>query len=125
MVRTSILGHINGKLTCFVRAQGRETIMKALGHAIWLDTTHSVTNVRGFHRTGETTASVAATFMAMHYRHGEGMSAAQGETAPRYLVGGMYKIEAVEDSGDGDWRIAEWQVLSHWQEGDASVMMPQ
>ncbi|KAK5687615.1 hypothetical protein LTS10_001755 [Elasticomyces elasticus] len=90
---------------------------KILGSVGKLDTTHLATNLR-IDIKSESEASVTTSFLAQHYRQGEGRNPA----ATRFLVGGIYFIDMIKDEKDGLWKSKHWKVQITWNEGDGSVM---
>ncbi|KAK5685686.1 hypothetical protein LTR17_027011 [Elasticomyces elasticus] len=90
---------------------------KVLGSVGKLDTTHLATNLR-IDIKSESEAYVTTSFLAQHYRQGEGRNPA----ATRFLVGGMYFIDMIKDEKDGLWKSKHWKVQITWNEGDGSVM---
>ncbi|KAK5714536.1 hypothetical protein LTR15_010718 [Elasticomyces elasticus] len=97
---------------------GRDDIRtKILGSVGKLDTTHLATNLR-IDVKSESEAYVTTSFLAQHYRQGEGRNPA----ATRFLVGGMYFIDMIKDEKDGLWKSKHWKVQITWNEGDHSVM---
>ena len=107
--------------------EGRIAVHEGLDYVIHgLTTTHFITNVRIAHTPGEKKAKVTTSAQAVHYRNGDGLKAFAGNmTAPRFVSGGIYYIDAVKDDEDGLWRVERWELNPHWVEGDASVMSKQ
>lgn len=86
-----------------------------------LDTTHFINNVRIEVAEGASSAKVTASALAQHYRGGEGKTPG----AQRLLAGSLYKVDAVKDDKDGQWKIAYWNLEPVWLEGDYSILSPE
>ncbi|PLB54052.1 hypothetical protein P170DRAFT_504876 [Aspergillus steynii IBT 23096] len=85
-----------------------------------LDTTHFVTNIRINIADSATEASLTASALSQHYGGGKGMQPDQ----KRLLVGSLYYVDLVKDSGDenGLWKIKAFNMNSTWAEGDWGVL---
>ncbi|KAI7091207.1 hypothetical protein KC356_g906 [Hortaea werneckii] len=84
-----------------------------------LDTTHHPSGIRiEFSSDGGETARVSCSFIAFHWRQGEGMK----EGASRFTVGGYYFVDVEKDAADGLWKARRFEVKALWTEGDVEVM---
>ncbi|KAI9732029.1 MAG: hypothetical protein M1818_007624 [Claussenomyces sp. TS43310] len=81
-----------------------------------LDTTHFITNVRVNVKDGESKASMTASALAQHYRHGQGLESG----AVHLLTGGLYYLDLMKDE-DGLWKATNFKMRSTWAEGDRTV----
>lgn len=84
-----------------------------------LDTTHHPSGIRvEFSSDGGEAAKVCCSFIAYHWRQGEGMK----EGALRFTVGGYYFVDVEKDAADGLWKAKRFEVRALWTEGDVQVM---
>ncbi|KAI7284335.1 hypothetical protein KC345_g2330 [Hortaea werneckii] len=85
-----------------------------------LDTTHHPSGIRIEFSSdgGRQAAQVCCSFIAYHWRPGEGMK----EGASRFTVGGYYFVDVEKDTTDGLWKARRFEVKALWTEGDAGVM---
>ncbi|KAI1322529.1 hypothetical protein F5Y16DRAFT_38931 [Xylariaceae sp. FL0255] len=118
LLRSAMTEDITFAIESFTVNGVDDIIAKSFGHVSMMTTTHLIGNVRVLHKEGESTAKVTATALAQHYREGEGLSGSD----TRYLVGGLYAIDAVKDEKDGLWKARNWFLKPIWKEGDRSVM---
>ncbi|TKA28237.1 hypothetical protein B0A50_04209 [Salinomyces thailandicus] len=81
-----------------------------------LDTTHHPGNVRVLCVPGESKAKVHCSFLAYHWRKGDGMK----EGTSRYTTGGYYHVDVERDGAL--WKARKFLVDVVWTDGDAGVM---
>lgn len=81
-----------------------------------LDTTHFITNVRVLVEGNGVEASMNATALAQHYRHGQGTEPG----APHLLTGSLYRLKLVKD-GEELWKATYFSMRSVWTEGDRMI----
>lgn len=82
-----------------------------------LDTTHHVTNLRINVLEEESKAEASCSALAQHFPAGEGLKPG---VVP-LLVGSLYWIELIKDTGDELWKIKKFILTSNWAQGDWGV----